>query len=157
MSLTWCSRWIWLERSLQRQRQSGPKPKEWSLLPSSALGSPWCLSRHCLSNPTVAPNAHIIHFFRSASFTMATSRHLYARCFQGPVWKAFCPLRGALIPLAKKRQTVSCKLILRTVLILPRLPDFLRHWLEIIFCPIKTLFGQWSTAKMPFSIIPKLK
>lgn len=67
-----------------------PSEAEWiraqgcCLLPSSALGSlgsPWCLSHRCLSNCTVAPNAHIIHFFRSASFTMATSRHLYARCF----------------------------------------------------------------------------
>ena len=67
-----------------------PSEAEWiraqgcCLLPSSALGSlgsPWFLSHHCLSNCTVAPNAHIIHFFRSASFTMATSRHLYARCF----------------------------------------------------------------------------
>lgn len=44
-------------------------PLLWALLDVSLAG---------LSNPTVAPSAHIIHFFRSASFTMATSRHLYA-------------------------------------------------------------------------------
>lgn len=34
------------------------------------------LSLSPLSNATVVPYAHIIHFFRSASFTMATSKHL---------------------------------------------------------------------------------
>lgn len=69
-SLTCCSQCMWSE--LCPPRWSGPKLMERWLPPLWVL-----LDVHSpLSNPTVTPSAHIIHFFTSASFTMATSRHL---------------------------------------------------------------------------------